>query len=46
MEVPTNVSKLRKSIALFSAVAAPLHTITTSGKNFQWENVNKGISRS
>lgn len=44
--VPTNVIEirsfigavqyLRKSIASFSAVAAPLHTITTSGNIFQW----------
>lgn len=44
--VPTNVTKvrsfigatqyLRKFIALFSAVAVPLHAITTSGKSFQW----------
>ena len=45
--VPTNVSEVRsfigatqylkKFIALFSAVAAPLRAITTSGKSLQWE---------
>eukprot|EP00253_Pinus_taeda_P024048 PITA_24048 len=44
--VPTNVSEvkcfigvaqyLKKFIASFSAVAAPLHTITSSGKSFKW----------
>lgn len=44
--VPTNVSEVesfigpaqyqRKFIASFSAVAAPLHAITTSGKSLQW----------
>ena len=44
--VPTNVTKvrsfigatqyLRKFIDSFSSVVAPLHTITTSGKSFQW----------
>jgi hypothetical protein len=44
--VPTNVTEvriffganqyLRKYIASFSVVDAPLHTITTSGKSFQW----------
>lgn len=44
--VPTNVSNirsfigassyLRKFIASFSLVVAPLHAITASGKSFQW----------
>jgi hypothetical protein len=43
---PTTVTKVRifvrvaqyllKFIASFSTVATPLHTITTSGKSFQW----------
>lgn len=44
--VPTNVSEvrsfigvaqyLRKSVTSFSAVVTLLHTITSSGKSFQW----------
>jgi hypothetical protein len=44
--VPTNVIEvrsfvgvahyLRKFIASFSVVTAPLHAITTNGKSFQW----------
>jgi hypothetical protein len=52
--VPINVTEFRsffgetqylqKFIASFLAVAAPLHTITMSGKSFQWGRINRRIS--